>query len=206
MARLVRGNLRLVLESKINIIQPFEQAVAEEIVNLEVSRKFLPVGHLLTFEVNGQLIIFKVSGPIKQLPNFFFPEYNREQAVLDAVVGEDVGKGRCDYRAETEIRQRPHGMLAGRAAAEVLPRHQNASPAITRLVQHESGVWLSRWLTTPVVKQELPESGTLDALQELLGNDLVGINVDAIKRRHRPGMGAKRFHIPFNENANYEYR
>ena len=58
MTRLVRGNLRLVPESKINIIQPFEQAVANEIVNLEVSREFLLVGHRLSLEVNGQLIIF----------------------------------------------------------------------------------------------------------------------------------------------------
>ena len=40
----------------------------------------------------------------------------------------------------------------------------------------------------PVVEQELAEAGALNALQKLLGNDLVGIDVGAIERNDNSGV------------------
>ena len=47
------------------------------------------------------------------------------------------------------------------------------------------------------MKQKLAEAGALDALEELLGDDLVGVNVEAIERRRDSGMFAERFHDYF---------
>jgi hypothetical protein len=55
------------------------------------------------------------------------------------------------------------------------------------LIQHEGGIAL------PVVKQERPESRALDAFQELLRDDLIGIDVVASQGRHQPAMRAERF-------------
>jgi hypothetical protein len=37
----------------------------------------------------------------------------------------------------------------------------------------------------PVVEEELPEAGALDPLQELLGDDLVGVDVASDRDRRR---------------------
>ena len=67
----------------------------------------------------------------------------------------------------------------------------------TRLVASEfllALLLLSIPAESPVVKDKLPESGLLDPLQKLLRNNLVGIDVHSIQRRHAPAMHGKRFH------------
>src|SRR5204863_7037251 len=49
-------------------------------------------------------------------------------------------------------------------------------------------------LAEPVPEQELTEAGALDALQELLGDDLVGVDVGAVERRHLTGYNRHRPH------------
>src|SRR5512132_2310192 len=46
-------------------------------------------------------------------------ELDGEQAVLERVLSEDVGERARDDRAEAEVGQRPGGVLARRAAAEI---------------------------------------------------------------------------------------
>ena len=74
-------------------------------------------------------------------------------------------------------------------------RQQYGSMGITRLVQHKVGVWLAgckvlagkaRIQIAPLVKQVGPKTGFTDGLEELLGNDGVGINVFAVHRGHKP--------------------
>ena len=49
-------------------------------------------------------------------------------------------------------------------------------------------------IKAPVVEQELPEAAALDAFEELFGNDLIRIDVDAVKRRYQPGVSFEWFH------------
>jgi hypothetical protein len=50
-------------------------------------------------------------------------------------------------------------------------------------------------MTAPVEEEELAVAGALDALEELLGDDLIGIDVDAIERCGERGDGLEGFHV-----------
>src|SRR5688572_8517487 len=104
-------------------------------------------------------------------------EADRQNAILEAVVVKDVGKARRDKHAEAVVRQRPRRMLAARAAAKVAARHKDAGAAELGAVQFENGVLASIVAKTPVEEQILAKSGSLDSLEELLGDDLVGIDI-----------------------------
>ena len=67
-------------------------------------------------------------------------QHDRQQAVLEAVVVEDVGVRRRDHRAEAVVGERPRRVLARAAAAEVAAREQDRRALVARLVQHEVGI------------------------------------------------------------------
>src|SRR6185312_12870713 len=71
---------------------------------------------------------------------------------------------------------------------------QDACALVSRLV--ESEFWIERAIgaATPVEEDEFAKAGFLNALQELLGNDLVGINVGAVERRHAAFMYSEWIH------------
>lgn len=84
-------------------------------------------------------------------------------------------------------------MFAGRAAAEVFPRQQNTRIVVHRLVQDEVGVqWAVaaihvRFATiqvAPFVEQKRAEAATPYGLEELLGDDGIGVDVGPIQRNH----------------------
>ncbi len=94
-------------------------------------------------------------------------------------------------------------MLAGGAAAEVLPSQQDACTPVAGEVQHE--VLVHRTLrailvrltdvqVAPLVKQIRTEAGALDGLEKLLRNDLIGIDVGTIERADQAGVLGKGFH------------
>src|SRR6266849_4073682 len=58
-----------------------------------------------------------------------------------------------------------------------------------RPVKHEVAV------LPPVIEKEGAVPGALDALQELLGNDLVCIDIRAVERSHPPDDALDRFHL-----------
>src|ERR1035437_3273501 len=85
-------------------------------------------------------------------------------------------------------------MFARRPTAEVLPGDKDRGLGVARRMQHEIGDLLSVARKAPIVKQEFAKSRALDALQKLLGDDLIGIHVDAIERGDDTGMFAKWLH------------
>src|SRR4051812_8815412 len=85
-------------------------------------------------------------------------------------------------------------MFARRTATEVPSGHQHAATRVARIVQDESWDRLPVRVAAPVVKQKIAKAGAFDALEELLGNDLVGIDVRAIQRYDNPVMYTKRLH------------
>ncbi len=188
MPRLIIRNLRLMLQGKPNIIQPIQQTMPHKFIDRKLSAKPLLVPHLALLQINGELVIINLKGAPHQLGNFIFAQAHREEAVLRAVIGKDVGKRRRNHRPESEIGQRPNRMLPRRAAAKILPRNQNAGARITRLIQNKPGVLLPIRREPPVIKQKLPKAGPLNPLQKLFRDDLVSINIDPLQRRHTPKM------------------
>ena len=79
----------------------------------------------------------------------------------------------------------PRRVLARGAAAEVLAGHQDAGALIAWIVQHKIWIGFAVGVEAPVKKEKFAEAGALDALQELLGDDLVGVDIGAIERRHQ---------------------
>src|SRR5207244_4525928 len=120
---------------------------------------------------------------------------HRQDAVLEAVVVEDVRVTGRDDDAEAVVDEGPGGVLAARAAAEVGAREQNRRATVARLVQHKIGVWLPALKVSPVVKQELPVAVARQQLQKLLGHDLIGIDVDAIEWNHKASVFCEWLHI-----------
>src|SRR5581483_7041530 len=107
----------------------------------------------------------------------------------------NIGEGGRDDHAKSEITQRPRRVLARRTAPEIAARHQDRGVSVRRPVQNKVGTGLAVGRAAPIVKKKFAVAGTLDALQKLLGDDLIGVHVGTIERRHDSGMNAERFHI-----------
>src|SRR5580704_12687224 len=88
---------------------------------------------------------------------------------------EDVAEAGREDGAEACVLERPGGVLARGAAAEVAPREQDRRTRLVRGAQLEAGI------LHPVEEEELAVAGALDPLQELLGDDLVGVDVGALE-------------------------
>src|SRR5690606_12273518 len=116
---------------------------------------------------------------------------DRQQAVFEAVVVENIGKTRRDDGAKAIFIQRPGRVFAAGATTEVFLGDQNAGTLVARLVQLKPGVQrtlavvlagLAFVQIAPLVKQVFTKTGALDGFQKLLGYDLVGIDVGTIQR------------------------
>src|SRR5262249_19329089 len=122
-------------------------------------------------------------------------ELDGQQAVLETVAAKNVGEARGDHGAEAVVLERPRRVLAGGAAAEVAPGDQDAAASVGRVVELEIGIERSVFAEAPVIEEELAEAGPLDPLQELLRDDLVGVDVDAVERGEDAGVANERLHL-----------
>src|SRR5262245_27682654 len=88
-------------------------------------------------------------------------------------------------------------MLARGSAAEVVSRHQDLRLAVGGLVQHKVGDILALFVVAQFVKEVFAKPGALDRLQELLGNDRVGVDVDHRQRCGDGGELGELLHVSF---------
>src|ERR1700694_4547635 len=86
-------------------------------------------------------------------------------------------------------------MFARGPATEVLAGHENTGSGMARMVQGERGVVRTVLCAAPVIEQKFAEASALDSLQELLGDDLVGIDVGAMERSDFAFVRAERLHL-----------
>ena len=66
----VGGNLRFMFEGEADIVQPLEQAMANEFIHRELRGEAPVVTHFAAFEVNRELIILRLTGSPDQLRDF----------------------------------------------------------------------------------------------------------------------------------------
>src|SRR5579871_6430148 len=85
-------------------------------------------------------------------------------------------------------------MLARGTAAKILTRYKNGCALVARVVEYKIRLLIPVVIKTPVVEQKFAKAGFLDSLEELLGNDLIGIDIDPIERGHQSAMYSKSFH------------
>src|SRR3954468_18780790 len=178
MRGLVSGDRVVLAKGQSHVVAPFEQALRRMVVDLE--RK--PAGHA-RLEVDRKLLAGAC--PRHQLFHLLVRQLHREQPDLQRVLAEDVAERRRDHHVEAVVLQRPRRVLARRAAAEVASREQDGAAL---LVQLEVRV------LHPVEEEELAEPRALDPLQELLWDDLIGVDVRAVEHDGRRGARAEGLH------------
>ena len=136
----------------------------------------------LRLEIDGQ----PVAGPARarrQRRQRRLVDARGEEAVADGVAAKMSANDGAMTTRKPAVEQRPGGMLARRAAAEVHAGDEDRRAGVVRLVQHERRIALPR---PPVVEQERAEARSLDPLQELLRDDLIGVDVVARSGATRP--------------------
>src|SRR5438105_9478977 len=92
-------------------------------------------------------------------------------------------------------------MFSRRPTAEIASGYQDRSVAVWLAVEHEIGAFIAVWFVPPVVEEGAAIAGALDALQELLRDDLVGVNIGPIERYYHAVLGAKRPHADASTDA-----
>src|SRR5262245_24741254 len=91
MLRLVGGDLVLVLEDETDVVEAVEEVVAAEGIDLEAGNGAFAVADFLPFKVDRELVARSLGGLGDQLVDRVLGQRERQHAVLEAVVEEDVG-------------------------------------------------------------------------------------------------------------------
>src|SRR6185436_8852620 len=115
-------------------------------------------------------------------------ERDRDEADLHGVREEDVAERRGDHDVEAVVLQRPGGMLARRPASEVRTGEKDSRAVAAGPVQLEIRV------LAPVEEEKLAVAGPLDPLEELLRDDLVGVDVGPVEHGGGRRGRAERLH------------
>src|SRR5262245_37565468 len=107
MPRLELADRVRVLKRESDVVETVDEAVLAERIDVEAERH-RPVGrsHPLALEVDGELEAGKRLHRIEEPADFELGQHDRQQAVLEAVVEEDVGVRRRDQRAKSVVEKR----------------------------------------------------------------------------------------------------
>src|SRR5579859_6421058 len=125
----------------------------DEFIDRKLCSEPVIVAHLGFLQINRHRIVVDLICLLHDLSHLFLEKAHGEEPILRAVIREDVGEGRRDYCAESEVGQGPDGMLARRSATKVPSCYQNARSFVARLVKDESRNLLAVWGEAPIIKQ-----------------------------------------------------
>ncbi|MNT28401.1 hypothetical protein D3C72_1640870 [compost metagenome] len=140
-------------------------------------------------DVDGDDVVAVGIDVVHQLLDHLPGQHHQQQAVVHGVRVEDLPEARRDDRLHAELLEPPHRVLAAGAAAEVGAAHQDAGAGVGGPVQHEIGARLAGGVEAVVVEHALGQPGLVDPAQELLGDDLVGVEVLEADGRALAGNG-----------------
>src|SRR3546814_12717813 len=117
--RLVGIDLRRVGEGEADVVEAVEQTVLAEGIDLERYGSAVGTGDLLLLQVDRDHGVGAALRVVHQQRHLLLRQGDRQDAVLEAVVVEDVGEGWRDDAADAEVQERPGRVLARGAAAEI---------------------------------------------------------------------------------------
>ena len=110
-----------------------------------------------------KVIVIHGGGAVHENADLLFRQRDEEDSIFSGVGVEDISEaGRDDY-AEAVIGERPGGVLAGGAAAEVLSGDEDLGALVTRAVDFEIRI------LTPVVEEEFAVAVRSMRLRNCLG-------------------------------------
>src|SRR3954471_24372773 len=171
-----------------DVVQALEQPPAGVVLDLE-RKGDRAVADLLGLEVDRHLQRRVLLDGLPERLDVLLRQDDGEQAGLSRVVAEDVAEPRADDDPETAVEQRPDGVLAGRAGAEVGAGHQDRGVGVLRQVEHELGL-----VGAPGAEQAVLEAGAGDPLEVLGRDDLVGVDVAPPQRGRGAGVRGEGVH------------
>jgi hypothetical protein len=138
--RFVGRDIRFVFESRRDVVESCQEALSAEGVDRKGQRQTMLVAECRGFKVDGELVAGMLPDAGKQIVNLGGVEANRQNAVLEAVVVEDIGEARRDQGAKTIVLQGPRGVFAARSTAEVSAYQEDRRAFGLRPVELEIGI------------------------------------------------------------------
>src|SRR4029077_19133618 len=172
------------LQRQSDVVMTAQQPVAQVLVDDELHLASRRQGHDTAFQIDGR----DGRRRLYELAHVCLGQLDSEQPVLAAIRAEDVGERGGDDGPETAPAERPGSVLARGAAPEVGTSDEDGRALELRAVEREIVV------LRPVPEEELTVARALDPLEELLRDDLVGVDVVAIERGDRPGDHVEMLH------------
>jgi len=115
-------NRRDVLQSGADVVESLEQNFLAGRRDFEFEHQAVLVGYSLIRQIDRQRIAFLFFGMLKELFDLLFGQCGRQDAVLKAVVVENVRVARRDDDAKTVILHAPGRVFAAGPATEVCAR------------------------------------------------------------------------------------
>ena len=181
-ARLERVDVRYAAQGELDGVQPLEQPQSCRRIDGEAQRTGRRRTHLVVSQVDAQPFAARRTHRLGEPAQRLGRQRRRQHTVVHAIVEENRCEGLRQYRADAVFAQRPDGVLAARAAAEIVARPGDARPRVGRLVQHELR------FRAPAGEQPRRETGLADAFDFSRGNDGVGVDVVAQQRDRHTGQ------------------
>ena len=135
------------------------------------------VGKGLVFEVHGELGVRIFGHGVEDFGQEFGGHLNRQQAVVQGVVAEDVGKEAADHDTESVVVDGPSSVFARGAATEVIPCDEDGSFVVGVVIDRKVGDELVILGISPVSEEVVAESFSFGCLEESGGDNLVGIDI-----------------------------
>src|SRR5207247_5744584 len=143
-----------------------QQGMLFEIIDLKMQGSPARSSDCLRREVNVQSIAFAGLDLSKEFLDNSIIKGHGQDAVIEAVIIEDVGKARGDEAAEAIFQDRPRRVFTRGATAEVITRQQDAHTLVARLVEHEIRIGSAIFEVAPVGEERVRKTGAPDRLEE----------------------------------------
>ena len=177
-ARLPPLDRRHLAEQVAHLVGAFQQHHPGERVDVE--REVLVAREMddLCIQVDRQLGVRVGRDQLEELAMLLGLDDDRQQAVLQGVVPEDVReRGRQD-RPDAPSRERPRCVLARRARSEIVAHEEDLPVDHGDAIHDEQGLLESAVLVvSPVTEERVAEAVLVGDLQVSGGDDLVGVDV-----------------------------
>jgi hypothetical protein len=176
----VGGDFGGVLEGLGDVVKTFEENFFAGRGDFKIVEVAVGVFDGLGGEIDGEGIALFGFGVLEELIHFGFGEDGGEDAVLEAVVIENIGVAGSDDGAEAVVFDAPGSVFATGATAEIGAGEEDGGAFVAGKIQDEIGIGLFAGEVAPVVEENAAEAFAGEGFEELLGDHLVGVYVDAI--------------------------
>src|SRR5919202_4402946 len=192
--RLVVLDGRRLAQEESHLIDAVQQAVLGKGVDRELDLLAVRQYKRLSLEIDSHPRLGVLLAQTDKLVVGLLVDPDRQKAILECIVREDVGEVGRDDRLETCSLQRPRRMLARAAAAEIVARDQDFRARRLGLVQREIRTRLSILIHTPVCKECIPQPCLISHLEIPCRDDLVGVDIGLRQCHALGGEGRNRVH------------